>query len=186
MKRPLHRILQPFSLGRLQEAALIMRTLAAEGYGLRALERYIDFVAETVMRRSHHLAAEQLAYLIDFERHAPRCPECGKPMFIMSVNGGPGEMIGGSARSMWCCQDTMNCTGTIESERTVAEEIRRVGVPQPTVTANPLAPPTEPAPKPCSHEAVEAVSEPTTEERSRARRKMAAEARRAAARGRAR
>jgi hypothetical protein len=174
MKRNLHAILQPFSMGRLQEAALIMRTLEREGYGLRALERYLDFVAETIMRRRLHLMAEQESYLIEFERHSPKCPECGKPMFVASVNSGPGEMIGGTAKSMWTCSDTMNCTGTIESERTLSEEIRRVGVPYPTITANPLAPPVEP--RPCPEE-----TENPTAGNSRARRKAAADARRAAA-----
>lgn len=179
MKRKLHAILQPFSLGRLQEAALIMRTLEEEGYGLRALERYLDFAAETIMRRRLHLAAEQQNYLVDFERHSPKCPDCRKPMFITSVNSRPGEMIGGSAKSMWCCADMMNCGGTIESERTVAEEIRRVGVPYPTIAANPLAAPVEP--KPCP-EKVEKETTTPTGARGRARRKMAAEVRRGAAR----
>jgi hypothetical protein len=181
MKRNLQAILQPFSMGRLQEAALIMRVLEVEGYGLRALERFLDFVRETIMRRRLHLAAEQQNYLIDFDRHAPKCPDCGKPMFIASVNNGPGEMIGGSAKSMWCCADMMKCGGTIESERTVAEEIRRVGVPYPTIAANPLAAPVDP--KPCPERAEKETTTPTRA-RGRARRKMAAEARRGAARRR--
>lgn len=183
MKRNLHAILQPFSLGRLQEAALIMQTLEREGYGLRALERYLGFVSEVAMRRRHHIAAEHQDYLIDIQRQSPRCPDCGKPMFIIAVNNSPRVMIGGTAKSMWCCADMMNCGGTIETERTVGEEIRRLGVPHPTLAANPLAPPVEPMPRPCPENSG-AQEETQTVMKSRARRKMAAEARRAAAKRR--
>jgi hypothetical protein len=128
MKRPLHEILQPFSPGRIGDAILLFEALAAEGYGIASLKRHLAQRMELMAQRREALSAEQAAFMVDLDKHSPKCPECGRTMTLFGVNVSPRTMIGGAARSIWQCPDIMGCGHEEESERTVLEEHERIGI----------------------------------------------------------
>ena len=117
-----------FGPARLQELVALRRALLSAGIAIELIE---DFVAEKNARqqREHEAARHRQAL---FERHAPRCPDCGQVMVLAAVNTGPRDQVGGPWQSQWFCR----CGAANYSKETAAEILQAMGLAMPAARTN--------------------------------------------------
>jgi len=125
MKKSLHEILAPFSLGQINDLMNLAETLSANGYNPGAsLRRYYDQQLQNRILEMRAGEAGRDALHASFVANSPACPDCGKTLRLIELNSHPWNMVPGDANSMWQCPDMMGCGYEKESKNLPENEYR--------------------------------------------------------------
>jgi hypothetical protein len=135
MKDSLESILQPFAIGQISDAIVVMKGIAANGYGIESLERYVAGLVQETKDLSRTIQMEQNAYFAELISKAPKCPVCGKMLRLIEVNSNPANVVGGSIGSIWQCPDMLACGYELDSPLKYREELMKLGVKIPSLKA---------------------------------------------------
>jgi hypothetical protein len=130
MRTPINLILQPFSLGHLQDAVVMFKALSDAGYSVDDLSEYVTATVQVHKDIEHTAHMEVSAHLSTVYALIPNCPDCGKKLTIMDVNTTKCNQIGGTAKSMWQCGDIFGCGYETESDNGRMEELEKLGIPK--------------------------------------------------------
>ena len=63
-----------------------------------------------------------------WSERALKCPECGRTMRLDAVNQGPGDQVGGRAKSIWRCPNWKGCGFEELSNKSVQMWLKKLGV----------------------------------------------------------
>jgi hypothetical protein len=98
------------------------------GFGIADLEEHIALLHQDYKERENATMLERKAYLSELVNKSPKCPLCGKQLLLFEVNTRSGNMIGGTAASMWQCPDLMECGYEIISNLTPEAELVKLDI----------------------------------------------------------
>lgn len=113
-----------FGFNVIQNSAHVLLTLQRNGINN---EDFIKWFEKKVLDIKLHIAEakkEGTKLRQDQKYYSRRCPDCGNPMNLFSVNSSPRNQTGDNSKSAWYCTDALNCGSEIYSEKSVEDEIK--------------------------------------------------------------
>jgi len=123
--------MQAFSWSFQQDVVSFLRSLHNKGIDINWAIRCILVKQKTII----YDRRDRVKARTEWERNAPKCPQCGQTMYIMRVNDRPATMVGGKYQSQWLCPNqpaqgrvAKSCGYTEFSKRSVEEWFKKLRI----------------------------------------------------------
>ena len=120
----------PYGIGMVQDAISMFKDIQEHGYTIEDVKNYVSKTIQDYKNLSNTMRMESEAQKAVYSSTSQICPNCGKIMLIFDVNTTNRNKIGGTAKSMWQCEDILGCGYEIESELSRMEEFEKMGMPK--------------------------------------------------------